>query len=289
MHRDQGALTYTATDLVGFLACRRLTELDRAVAEGRRAKPHIWDDPLAKVLIERGEAHERDFVAHLKQRGLDAVRIGGVEVTPAAVEATREAMRKGVPVIVQAAFARDGWRGRADVLQRRELPSALGPWSYEAIDTKLARETKAGAILQLCLYSDLLADAQGLAPEHFYVVVPLTDFVPERYRFADYAAYYRKVKTAFAAFPAPGADAAYPDPVEHCEICKWGEACDKVRRDDDHLSLVAGISKLQIAELKARGITTLAGLDAMPSLTWRPERGSAKSYDRVRNQARIVA
>jgi uncharacterized protein len=30
-----------------------------------------------------------------------------------------------------------------------ETPSALGVWSYEVIDTKLARETKGGTILQL--------------------------------------------------------------------------------------------------------------------------------------------
>jgi predicted RecB family nuclease len=32
----------------------------------------------------------------------------------------------------------------------------------------------------------------------------------------------------------------YPDPKEHCDICRWREACDKRRRNDDHLSLVAG-------------------------------------------------
>jgi predicted RecB family nuclease len=54
---------------------------------------------------------------------------------------------------------------RADLLRRIEVPSCLGAWSYEAIDTKLARETKAGAVLQLCLYSDLIKEVQGLAPE----------------------------------------------------------------------------------------------------------------------------
>ena len=62
------------------------------------------------------------------------------------------------------------------------------------IDTKLARETKAGTILQLCLYSDLLTELQGLAPEFMYVVAPWSGFEPHRYRFADYAAYFRKVK-----------------------------------------------------------------------------------------------
>ena len=40
------------------------------------------------------------------------------------------------------------------------------------IDTKLARDTRAGTILQLGLYSAMLAEIQGLTPEQFHVVVP---------------------------------------------------------------------------------------------------------------------
>jgi predicted RecB family nuclease len=170
------------------------------------------------------------------------------------------------------------------------VPSGFGSWSYEPIDTKLARETKAGTILQLCLYSDLLAEAQRLAPEHMYVVAPWSDFVPQQYRFADYAAYFRKVKHSLlkAMLESPIQE-TYPDPIEHCEVCRWREACEKRRRDDDHLCLVAGISKLQIKELKARGIATVRDLAGMPlPLSWKPDRGSADSYTRIREQARIV-
>ena len=69
---------------------------------------------------------------------------------------TLSAMRSGADVIVQAVLAGDGWGGRADILWKVSTPSALGAWSYEAVDTKLARETKGGTVLQLCLYSDLI-------------------------------------------------------------------------------------------------------------------------------------
>jgi hypothetical protein len=48
----------------------------------------------------------------------------------------------------------------------RTLRAAATGWSYEALDTKLARETRAGTILQLGLYSALLQAIQGTAPEH---------------------------------------------------------------------------------------------------------------------------
>ena len=80
-----------------------------------------------------------------------------------------------------------------------KTPSDPGEWSYEPFDTKLARETKAGAMLQLCLYADLLPQAQGTTPECMYVVTPWSDFEPLRYRFADYAAYFRQVRRGLLA------------------------------------------------------------------------------------------
>ena len=74
-------------------------------------------------------------------------------------------MRRGVAVIAQGSLKHGGWNGRPDILRRVETSSTLGAWSYYVLDTKLARETKAATILQLCLYSDLLSEAQGRVPE----------------------------------------------------------------------------------------------------------------------------
>ena len=80
---------------------------------------------------------------------------------------------------------------------------------------------------QLCLYSDLLTEVQGAMPENMYVVVPWSGFEPQRYRFADYAAYYRKVKQSLRfAMSNGGLEDTYPDPKEHCDICRWREVCD---------------------------------------------------------------
>ncbi len=289
MKKVGASFEFSATDLVGHLNCHHLSGLDRAVAEGALPKPKVWD-PLLQILSERGTAHEQSYLEHLTNAGLDVLRINGIDVTREAASETRAAMQRGVPVIAQAALSHQGWNGRADILRRVEVPSGLGDWSYEPIDTKLARETKAGTILQLCLYADLLSEAQGLPPENMYVVAPWSEFQPQQYRFADYAAYFRKVKGALlTAMAAPATGDTYPDPIEHCDICRWREVCDKRRRDDDHLCLVAGISKIQVNELKARGIATVQGLASMPlPLDWKPDRGSSDSYIRIREQARIV-
>jgi uncharacterized protein len=288
MRKQGDTFELSASDLVGYLYCRHLSALDRAVAEGALKKPLIWD-PLLEILWQRGLIHEKSYLEHLTKAGLEVAKIEGVEVTAAAVAETVAAMRNGVQVIAQAALSHDGWVGRADILRRVEVPSGLGDWSYEAIDTKLARETKAGAVLQLCFYSDLITQIQGLVPEQMAVVVPWSDFEPQIYRFADYAAYFRKVRgELLKSLSEPKPAATYPNPIEHCEVCAWRASCEQRRRDDDHLCLVSGISKLQINELTERGLNTMKALATMPlPLDWKPARGSVAAYGRVREQARI--
>jgi predicted RecB family nuclease len=282
------AFQLSASDLVGHLNCRHLTNLDLAAAMGEIARPH-FHDPLLEILIERGALHERGYIDHLASKGLQVVRIDGTAVTQSVVDQTLEAMRASTEVIAQAALLHDGWGGRADILLRVPTPSDFGDWSYEAIDAKLARETKGGTILQLSLYSDLLAAVQGRAPELRHVVTPGTGFRPEHYRTAAFAAYYRYVKRRLEQSLIPRTSAnTYPDPVDLCEICRWRTVCDSKRRMDDHLCLVAGISKIQINELKRHGVATTAELARIPlPLPWKPERGARQSYERVREQARM--
>jgi uncharacterized protein len=52
-------------------------------------------------------------------------------------------------VILQPALRNGRWFGRPDVLRRNAMPSVLGAWSYEVVDTKLAEETRGGTILEL--------------------------------------------------------------------------------------------------------------------------------------------
>ena len=287
MHKLHGAIHLSASDLVGHLNCRYLTMLDMDVVNGKASKPAAWD-PMLEVLAERGALHERDYVEHLKSGGLSVSVIDGVGVDADAVHRTVEAMKGGAQIIVQAALQVGLWGGRADILRRVEKPSGLGSWSYEPIDTKLARETKGGTVLQLSLYADLLAGMQGLAPEYAHVVTPESRD-PQSYRVPDYAAYYRRVRQSLqtAVTAGVGTD-VYPHPNPHCDVCRWRLHCDAKRHADDHLSLVAGISRSQMNELDGHAVTTTAALAAVPlPLPWKPERGAIESYEKIREQARV--
>ena len=279
----------SATDLSNHLACRHLTALDLSVAVGTRPKP-TWNSPDAWVLQQRGIAHENAYIQHLESIGLSVVNLRDVESDERAVAETNAALRDGQDIVVQAALSKGNWFGRADVLRRVAGPSKLGGWSYEVYDCKLARETKAATILQLSLYTELLETIQGVLPESMYVVPPGEVFRPEQYRVLDYAAYYRYVKSRLMTSVSRNVNASetYPEPTPHCEVCRWRPDCEAERRKDDHLSLVAGISRLQRKQLGIWNTTTVVDLAQFPlPIRERPDHGSRDSYVRVREQARV--
>jgi uncharacterized protein len=283
-------LELSASDLSHFLACRHRTALDLAVAQGALAAPS-WVDPALVLLQERGLEHERRYVETLREQGLQTLDLS-VFSGEEAVARTPDAMRAGVDAIIQPALRDGRWFGRPDLLRRVDTPGIFGPWSHEVVDTKLAQETRGGTILQLALYSELLQVVQATPPERFHVVTPDPASPVQSYRVQDFAAYFRLVRSGLEATsvqdPKRIASANYPEPVEHCDVCRWWSSCNKRRHDDDHLTLVAGISRLQMRELEHAGIATLASLGtlALP-LPFSPRRGASDTYVRVREQARV--
>jgi predicted RecB family nuclease len=289
MRVRQGTVNISATDLANHLSCHHLTTLDLRLAKGEIAEPS-WENPHLRVIQQRGLEHEKAYIEGLRSKGLTIVDLSN-EAEQMAKGATLAAMKSGAQAIVQASLASGDWRGRADVLLRVEQfekPSHLGNWSYELVDCKLARETKAETILQLCFYSELVTELQGLEPELFHVVRPNVGFQPESYRLSAFAAYYRVVKSALQNAVKASSSDTYPEPVTHCDICRWWKECDGQRRGDDHLSFVAGASRLQRKELTLQGIPSLESLANLPlPIPFNPSRGAREGYTRIREQARI--
>src|SRR5215467_859803 len=302
-----GQLRLAATDVSNHLACGHLTQLELAVTRGERSRPD-WAAPDLKVIQELGRRHEAAYLKHLEESGLEVARLPEKGDDDRLVAETLRLMEQGAPAIAQGALRDGQWFGRPDVLLRVGRPSKNWKWSYEVQDTKLARETKAGTILQLLVYAELLGAAQGgnpqFAPELMWVVTPAGGFSGDRYRVAEYAAYFRYVKrelleaTAGTALRAAqghlfepangGLSGTYPEAVEHCSVCPWFRQCEARRRADDHLSLVAGIRTEQRRQLAEWNVETMARLAAMPlPLAERPRYGTREGYERVREQARV--
>ncbi len=276
------ALILSPSDLANFLTCRHRAGLDLAVVHKQLIRP-ASTNPYAAILQKHGEAHEQAYVESLRAQQLTVVDAG------ASGAATLAAMKAGADAIVQARLEAAGFVGYADILRRVETKSDLGPWSYEAHDTKLARETKGGTMLQLSAYSDMLGAMQGLVPEQFHVVTPIA---VEPYRVADYAAYYRMVRTTMERELRAGHERLiadhYPEPVDACQLCVWARRCEATRRKDDHLSYIAGSGRTHRVELVAQGVPTLTAAADMPvPVTFKPARGARETYDRLGGQARV--
>ena len=287
--RNGTELTLSATDLSGFSECEHKTVLELAVAFKELGRPGE-NEIERKMLEKRGFEHEARVFEHLQasRRDIAEVSMGPGEASRAeAALLTEAAMARGAQVIAQGVLLSDKWFGRPDFLLKVARPSRFGEHSYVVCDAKLANEAKARAVLQLCAYSELLAELQQAEPESFFIAPGGSEVQLIVLRTADYLSYYRLAKRRFEAFVAGGrARDVYPEPVEHCGVCSWWKRCEERRRTDDHLSLVAGISARQRDRLSTADVTRVTELGAL-SAEQRVDGIAKEALARVREQARI--
>lgn len=268
MNRVDGRLRISASDLSDFLACRHLTRQSQRVALGDLGKPGHGNDAGFDSLVERGKRHEAEVLARWEAEGQEFLKLEPFGANrDDAHELTLKAIAEGVPGIYQAALMNETELGYPDFLIRADLlPGADDKAEgYEVIDAKLARSAKARAVLQTTFYSRLLTDVQGHAPNRLYLALGGRDDL-ETFRVADFSAYERQVSRMLGEFltDAKRTD-PYPDPVEHCAICRWRFTCTKKRHVDDDLSLVANISARHRKILKEHGIETLTAFAELPA------------------------
>src|ERR1700736_3413286 len=260
-----GRLIVSPSDLTGFLECEHLTQQDLAAARGEIERPER-KDPELEVLTRRGLEHEARHLAEMRSSHRRVVEFpfpeGSIASLTQAHAQTVAAIQDGADVIYQGTFFDGRWRCHPDFLMRVDRPSKLGAYSYEVADAKLARKAKAAAVLQCCVYAEQLAAIQGVDPEHITLI--LGDGSEELLRLKDYGAYYRSVKRQFEETVFAPAMTTYPDPVDHCRICRWIDVCELRRRQDDHLCLVAGMRRDQTRRLNLAGIKTVTELGASP-------------------------
>jgi uncharacterized protein len=275
MQLDSDRLLLSPSDLTAFLACEHLTTLALQVASGEIAKPYRVNRH-ADLIRRKGEEHEAASLAALADPVVEIPKpweIGWDE----AADATSAAVKEQAPVIYQAAFVDGAWRGLADFLERR--PDG----DYEAVDTKLARHAQPTHVLQLCFYTEQIARLQGRLPRAMHVVNGLGE--RETFRPDEYLAYYRRVRERFLA-AVSGEHATYPYPVAFCGLCDFLALCQQRWEVDDHLTLVAGVSRLQHDRLLAGGLSTMTELATAAPAT-RVAKIRSKVFDRLRQQAEL--
>ncbi len=269
MQKIEQNIIFSASDLVHFMECEHLSILDRLHLDTPMEKAK--DSEEAELIQNRGFAHERAYLEKAKSTAksyIDIAKAG--ESRDARVAATVVAMKEGVDLIYQAAFYQAPMIGYADFLKRVDKPSNLGRHSYEIIDTKLSKKSRAKFIIQLAFYADLLEGVQGIAPDCVSVV--LGDGFEEKFQLSDYRYYYQSLKQRFLQFLAKSqeqgvaefAASSDPFPCDKCDLCHWRDRCNNWWDKTDHLTQVANILKTHIHKLNAVGINTVEQLANVP-------------------------
>ncbi|MGC8603244.1 MAG: TM0106 family RecB-like putative nuclease, partial [Desulfomonilaceae bacterium] len=247
---------FSATDLCNFLECEHLTALDKINLV--TPLPQTPDGDDAQLFQDKGFEHERSYLQKLVDSGVNLSDLSEVRGSPLIkAAATLEAMKSGADIIFQGTLFRNNLYGHPDFLRKVNVPSNLGPFSYEVMDTKLARSPKTYFIIQLCFYSDLLTTLQGFRPRMMSVI--LGDKAELNFQFDQFSQYYQTLKERFFERISHDAE-TYPESNEHCCLCRWRGLCEEKWLQDDHLNQVANITKIQIKKLRSAGIHTLAQL-----------------------------
>ena len=284
MRKIGDRLVLYATDLCNYVACPYVTQLDlRSFTEDLKKAEA---DEQSIMITQKGLEHEARYLEFLRSSGksvFEVERIRGASPEDEA-ERTLEVLKQGHEYVYQAALSDGQFAGYSDFLMRVPTRSDLGDFSYEVIDSKLGNKEKASHLIQLCFYSELLAKTQGAQPNLAHIYLGTRKL--RSFRVASYVDYYRRRRADFIRHVTAG-DVAdmYPEPCVNCATCHWSDHCEQRWVEDDHLSLVANITRAQRKKLVASGIETVAALAATE--TTKVTGISDDVFGRLREQASL--
>lgn len=250
MYLQKNKWIYSPSDLITYLESPFLSWLNRYDKEfpGRLQKDE--DDEVMELFARKGLEHEAQYLKKLKDDGLKVLEI---ENNNEAFRNTLRGIETNPDIIFQAALQLGCFRGYADFLIKTNKKA-----SYEPADTKLSLKPKPYFIIQLCCYSEMLADIFGSLPENIHVV--LGDQTVKSYKTNDYYFYYTQIKESFLAFMDSFDPDQPPEMIGNENFGVWQSYVEQWIKDQDHLIRVANIRVSQIKKMKKHGILTMNDL-----------------------------
>jgi predicted RecB family nuclease len=270
---------FSATDICNFADCKYLT----LVSLDNTAPDRSSDQQIA-LIIKKGLQHEEAYLDALRREGATISQVCSKDKRHPyhQFHETLNLLKQGAPYIAQAMLTHGRFSGIADLLRRVEVPSQLGSFSYEVIDTKLAKEQKTSYLLQLTFYGALLESIQGRFPKYGYIIDGSNR--ETRYDLAKCNLYFQRLKDEFLRTLDDGSlDSVEPEPCAKCPTCDWKEHCEARWHDSRHLSLVARINASQRKRLRNQGINSIDALASAPPQP--PDSIHGRIYERLRQQA----
>ena len=267
----------TPSKITAWLDCPHYLTLRNKVEDGELKEPDQIFGSFARLLLQKGEIHERDCLTEYKRQGKRVY-----EVPPRLVKEKEtfadwvarvgNPLADGWDVVYQMPLIHAGVRGIADFIERIEVSDGLV--TYEPVDAKLTRaDAKPGHVLQLCFYADAINTLTGVNPKWMHIL--LGSGRRETLRVSEFRPYWRRLRGQLAAAIAAGPNASTaPEPCSHCTFCEFFPLCDGQWRTEDSLIYIPGIRGPERVALGQGGVTRLAQLGELQGdfIGIRPER-----------------
>ena len=259
--------------------------------------PHwIWHDiysdesdkkaesELVIKLREQGIIHEDQYVKNLQYEEVE-------EKNPdKAFEETLKLMKAGTPLIYQGAiqYEKDNviYRGRPDLLEKKEGASSLGDWYYTPIDIKSSKEVKKEHKYQLILYGFILENLQDRYPDE----VAIINKDGQRYDLLRDDKDVAKAQSLMDIILTTMKGTKPPlKLVSGCKNSPWFDKCVSEAEEKEDLALIYKLDARSHANLRELGINTIhdvaqMDVDQLPKIT----QSSPKTLKRVKLQAQSL-
>lgn len=248
------------------------------------------------------------FESRLEQELIQNLGSDIAQPTERTLEKTIDLMNQGVPVIYQGVL-RGGsgameFSGRPDFLLRSdyrfEFSSSgftarqVDGWSggYTAWDAKLSSTAKPEYQMQVGLYADVLKELGLSAPHNHGLILgsnELASFDEDTVisqMIAERNPFLKLVFEVIDKSPQRIEDIGLLicEASTYCDICEYPKLCSHMKKQENHLQLVAGITRNQIESLNGAGVKTVRQLASFNSSTVKL---SAAQISKLSLQARL--
>ena len=233
----------TASDIRQYLLCPCALYLEHHGPTEERAAAHAFLEHLREVGLE----HELSVLA---EHPHVTVPDGTMEER---AESTLQLLRKGVDRIYHPVLLAEDLVGIPDFLERTEVPSDLGDFSYRPVDIKISTSPKPEHAVQLGFYSLLLESVHG-------VMLPTADVIlVDRTRATiEMASAVESAREMIAeAREVLAGRRETPTLSSECGMCPWNDYCLKAMSASADISLIDGLGKAKKAPLNALGYVDL--------------------------------
>lgn len=245
--------------LLDYLRCHRRSFLAMYGDPGDRTAP---GDYLSKILGDSA-ANRRAVL----ERDPQATSVAVPKQEPqSAHEVTLQLMAQGVERIYQGTLQIPGPEGttlqiRPDLLIRAPGVSLFGDWLYEPVQIKLSRRPKLEYQIVGTFQTQILAEVQGAWPDQAWL------YLRDRDPFAiDLVERWEQTEETVHQWITMLTQRQEPELFiarSRCSLCAWYNHCHQLAEDQNHLSLLPGVTPRRYIYLQDLQLTTLEALHAV--------------------------